>query len=89
MTRLTLEPEDDLDEEALFDDPPVVVASRDHPRVRGRNVRLAQLMDEAWCLPHEGPAISSHLQQVFQAAGLGPPKIYVTCLSMQTQTALV
>jgi DNA-binding transcriptional LysR family regulator len=42
--------EEDLDAEILFRDPLVVVAGRDGPRPRRRNVRLADLMDERWIL---------------------------------------
>ena len=89
MTRLPKDPDDDLDREVLFDDPPVVVASRNYPHLHGRNVKLAQLVDAVWCLPPEGNAISSHLRQVFRLHGLGPPNVAVSCISMQLQAAMV
>ncbi len=47
VTRLNMEPEEDIQSEALFYDPLVVVTGRDTPRFRGRSVKLAQLMNEA------------------------------------------
>ncbi len=88
VTRLNIEPEEDFEKEALFDDPLVVVTGRDNPRFRGRGVKLAQMMDEAWCLPHETHVIGAIIRQAFRASGLALPNICVTCVSMQLQAAL-
>jgi DNA-binding transcriptional LysR family regulator len=88
ITRLTLEPEEDIEKEKLFDDPLVVVTGRDNPRFRGRSAKLAQMMDEAWCIPHETHPIGAVIRQAFRAQGLTLPNVCVTCPSMQLQAAL-
>lgn len=59
FARLDALPEEGLEREALFDDPMVIVTSRENTRLRGRSITLAQLTDEEWCLP-SGPAVSTH-----------------------------
>lgn len=88
VTRLNRELEEDIEKEMLFDDPLVVVAGRDHPRFRGRSARLAQMADEAWCVPHESHPIGAIIRQAFRAQGLALPNVCVTCPSMQLQAAL-
>ena len=89
FNRLEAQPEEVLEQEALFDDPMVIVTSRDNTRLRGRNITLAQLMDAAWCLPSGSTMATGHLARAFQSAGLSFPHISVHCLSMELQTALV
>ena len=88
VTRLNTEPEEDIEKEALFDDPLVVITGRDNPRFRRRGVKLAQMVDEAWCLPHATHVIGAFIRQAFRANGLALPNVCVTCVSMQLQTAL-
>lgn len=88
VNRLDMEPEEDFDKEALFDDPVVIVTGRDNPRFRGRSVTLAQLLDANWCAPHETHAIGALFRQAFRAQGLALPNVSVTCATMQLQSAL-
>jgi DNA-binding transcriptional LysR family regulator len=88
VTRLNREPEEDIEKEMLFDDPLVVVAGRDHQRFRGRSAKLAQMVDELWCMPHETHPIGAIIRQAFRAQGLTLPNVCVTCPSMQLQAAL-
>lgn len=89
IARLRGEPEEDIERESLFDDPLVVVTGRDNPKFRGPGVRLAQLVDEAWCMPHETHhVIGVLIAQAFRAEGVAPPKSSVNCASMQLQAAL-
>ena len=88
VNRLDTGPEEDFEKEALFDDPLVVITGRDNPRFRGRSVKLAQLMDEAWCVPHETHAIGTLFRQAFRTQGLALPNVCVTCASMQLQAAM-
>ena len=83
ISRMNMEPEEDLEKEVLFDDPLVVVTGRANPRFRGRSVKLAQLMDEAWCLPN-----AQFIRQALRANGLTPSNVCVTCTSLPLQTAL-
>lgn len=89
FTRLSPLSEEGFEQEALFDDPMVIVTSRENTRFRGRNIQLAQLMTEAWCLPSDLHTSASRISNVFQLAGQPLPHISVRCLSMELQTALV
>lgn len=88
ITRLQMEPEDDIEKEMLFDDPLVVVAGRSNPRFRRRGMKLAQMIDDPWCVPHEAHPIGAIIRQAFRTQGLALPNVCVTCPSMQLQTAL-
>jgi DNA-binding transcriptional LysR family regulator len=88
ITRLTMQPEEDIEKEKLFDDPLVVVTGQNNPRFRGRTAKLAHMMDEAWCMPHETHPIGAVIRQAFRAQGLALPNVCVTCPSMQLQAAL-
>jgi LysR family pca operon transcriptional activator len=89
LSRLRPEPEEDFDQEVLFEDPLVVITSKQNRRFRGRAIKMAELMDESWCLPHEENMIGKIMREAFRANGLPLPKICVTCASTQLQTALV
>lgn len=89
FTRLSAEPDEGLEQEALFDDPMVIVASRENTGFRGRKLQLAQLADAAWCLPSGSSTLASPFGQAFQLAGQPFPHISVHCVSMELQTALV
>ena len=78
-----MEPEEDLEKEVLCDDPLVVVTGRANPRFRGRSVKLAQLVDEAWCLPD-----APWFREALRANGLEPANVCVICTSLPLQTAL-
>lgn len=88
VTRLRSGLEEDLEQQALFDDPLVVITGRDNPRFRGRSVKLSQLLDEPWCVPHVTHTIGALIRQAFTAQGLALPSVCVTCVSMQLQMAL-
>jgi DNA-binding transcriptional LysR family regulator len=88
VNRLDMEPEEDFDKEALFNDPVVVVTGRDNPQFRGRSVTLAQLVDATWCVPHETHAIGALFRQAFRAQGLALPNVSITCATMQLQPAM-
>lgn len=86
--RFSRQPEEGLELEALFDDPMVVVTSRENKRFRGRSVKLAQLVGEPWCLPDASSPSTIYVMQAFQAASLPLPHVSVHCLSMELQAAL-
>ncbi len=81
-------PEEDIDREALFDDPLVVVAGQGSPLFRGGVVNLTQLVNEAWCMPVEPHPIGILIAQAFQANGLSLPRVRVSCASMSLQASL-
>ena len=88
ISRIDTEPEEDLEKEVLFDDPLVVITSRANPSFRSRHVRLAQMLEQAWCMPDESHMIGILVRQAFLAQGLAMPKVCVTSPSMNMQTAM-
>ena len=67
----------DLNADILCEDPLIVVASADNKWLRRRNISLAALIDEPWCLmPHES-AIWPVVVEAFRARGLEMPRVAV------------
>jgi DNA-binding transcriptional LysR family regulator len=69
--------EGDLEVEALFDDPLVVVAGTDSKWVRRRKIDPAELVNEPWCLPPfdwYAEAAGSAIPLAFRAIGLTVPR---------------
>jgi DNA-binding transcriptional LysR family regulator len=81
--------DDDLANEPLFQDRPVVVAGIDSPWARRRNVTLADLIDERWVLqPPDTIAGQSHIDS-FRTMGLDVPQKKILSVSVQVQIGLV
>jgi DNA-binding transcriptional LysR family regulator len=69
--------EGDLEVEALFEDPLVVVAGASSKWVRRRKIDPAELIDEPWCLPPfdwYAQAAGSIIPSAFSAKGLTVPR---------------
>lgn len=47
-------PVEDIAQEALFDDPLVVVARADHPLSKRKNIPLSEIADYPWAVPRKG-----------------------------------
>jgi DNA-binding transcriptional LysR family regulator len=65
--------DNDLDAEVLFDDPLVVVAGAKSKWLRRRNIALAELIDEPWCLTSPG-MIATVVADAFRSLGLQLPR---------------
>lgn len=81
--------EDDLNAEILFRDPLFVVAGARNKWTRRRKVKLADLIDEPWCLPDFEGWIKSQFADAFRAQGLETPRHTVASTSIQLFTALM
>lgn len=66
--------------EIIYHEPVVVVAGTQHPCVRKRRLKLADLADEPWALPPPGAFGRSLITDAFRANGLEAPRIAVTAL---------
>lgn len=66
---------DDLNAEALFDDPLVVAAGANSPWARRRKIDLAELADETWILAPAGTWNYQWVAEGFKARGLDAPKV--------------
>jgi DNA-binding transcriptional LysR family regulator len=80
---------DDVNVEALFDDPLVVVAGPQNPWARRRKINLAELVDERWILGPSHVASYQDMKELFRARGLPMPKVALESLSVPLRTYLL
>jgi DNA-binding transcriptional LysR family regulator len=76
---------EDLNVEILFSDSLSVVAGVDCKWVRRRNIDLAELVDEPWCLP---ALVAPVIARAFRKKGLATPRYVVTTNSVQLLHAM-
>jgi DNA-binding transcriptional LysR family regulator len=84
----TAAPAPGTDVHVLLHEAGAVVAGLSNPWVRRRKVRLAELIDEPWCLPPPESFPGSWIAKAFRAHGLDVPKARVTVYSIQMLLAL-
>ncbi|MGA8900112.1 LysR family transcriptional regulator [Bradyrhizobium sp.] len=75
--------------EPLYDDPFVVAAGANHPLVRRRKLRLAELVEEAWALPPAQSPPGTFLLNAFRASGVELPRAKVTTFPYAVRSALL
>jgi len=82
-------PQEDIDQELLFDDPLVVVAGTANPWTRRRKINLAELVNEPWTWTSRGALVDSLVIQAFRAHGLKPPRatIHAGAINMRLKLA--
>lgn len=80
---------DDFDTRKLYDDRLWIVAGAQHPVLRRKKLRLADLMSERWCLPPPDHPVGSLVIEAFRRSGLDPPRRSVTVGSAQCTSNLV
>lgn len=69
---------DDLLQQPLFEDRPVVLGRAGHPLTEaGRPPSLQQLADFEWVLPGEGAPLRREWRRLFDEAGVRPPKVAI------------
>lgn len=67
----------DLVNYPVFDDDAVVIASRTHPVLRRRKVKLADLLDYRWVLAPPSVGTRQWLERVFLEHGLPSPQVQI------------
>src|SRR5262245_33012360 len=72
-------PEDDIDQDVLYEEPLVIVAGINNPLARRRKITLAELVNEPWTWPPAGTAFDARVVEAFRANGLEPPRATVYC----------
>ena len=82
-------PAADTDVQVLLHETGVVVAGLNNPWVRRRKIRLAELINERWCLPPRESFPGGWIANAFHACGLEVPHANVTVYSIQMQNALL
>jgi len=81
--------DEDLNVEALFDDPLFVVAGANSKWLRRRRIDPNDLINEPWSLPPYDSFVGSRIVDIFRAIGLPPPRQTVISTSIQLFNALV
>lgn len=92
LCRVVTDAEDakELEQSALFDDEYVLVASRNHRFARVKTLRLADLVDEPWVLPHADGALAAHVHALFLTqAGRLPGNTVESSTPLATNLRLV
>ncbi len=82
-------PGDDLDVTVIYRDHLCVVAGVENPWARRRNVALADLVDERWCLPPPAHPVRSLVVDAFRRSGLREPQNVVTAVSAPFTSGLI
>jgi DNA-binding transcriptional LysR family regulator len=75
-------PGSDLVQHELFVDRPVILGRSGHPLAGGRTARSSQLARYDWVVPSEGTPLRAQWRQMFEAAGLEPPRVAIECGSV-------
>ncbi|WP_027574455.1 LysR family transcriptional regulator [Bradyrhizobium sp. WSM1743] len=82
-------PAADTDVQELLHESGVVVAGLNNPWVRRRKIRLAELVNERWCLPPRESFPGGWIANAFHASALEVPRPSVTVYSILMQSALL
>ena len=80
---------EDFDAHILYDDPFVVVADARHPLVGRQNIKLAELIQEAWIMPPANGIAGSYIREAFRKNGLPLPTTIVSTYSAVLQHYLL
>ncbi|WP_090220058.1 LysR substrate-binding domain-containing protein [Litoreibacter janthinus] len=78
-----------IDQMALFSEPVVVVAGRDHQLAQGTSVEWADVANFPWILPKPNSVARQAVDALFAANGLSPPTNTVSSLSLALNTELL
>lgn len=70
-----------IDQMALFSEPVVVVAGRNHPLAQGAAVDWADVVEYPWIFPQSNSVARQAVDALFAANGLSPPKNTIASLS--------
>jgi DNA-binding transcriptional LysR family regulator len=81
--------DDDLLREVLLHEPIIVVAGRNHPLARKKDVSYVDLAQAEWIFPPPRSFVHGAIMQIFAQNGLPRPNQYVECLSFLTTRALL
>lgn len=81
--------DENLERHEVCADEAVVIASRTHPLLRRRKLRIADLLDYRWVLAPEEVGTRGWLENRFRRCGLPAPKIQIETNLILTMPALI
>jgi DNA-binding transcriptional LysR family regulator len=89
ISRMTGPADEEQSTEILFHDPLVVVAHKNNPLTRRRQLKLSELMDEPWTMQPVDSFFGSLVVEAFRAAGLGAPRLTIATTSFNLRSELL
>jgi LysR family transcriptional regulator of gallate degradation len=75
-------PTNDIVQEELFEDEPVIVGNARHPLRYKKGLSLADLLHFPWIIPSSGVPMRTNWERMFRSQGLEPPTVRIECGSM-------
>ena len=75
-------PANDILQEGLFDDEPVIVGNAQHPLRLKKRLSLADLLHFPWIIPAHGVPMRANWERMFRSQAIEPPKVRIECGSM-------
>ncbi|ATW02250.1 LysR family transcriptional regulator [Sphingorhabdus sp. YGSMI21] len=76
-------PGDDVQQQSLFEDHPVIIGRRDHP-LRNQPGDLQKLASYPWIIAAPGTPLRMRWEQMFESAGIECPDVPIECGSVIT-----
>ncbi len=81
--------DESLEFDALYHESYVVLAGASSPWARRRNIKLSDLVDEAWTLSSPDTVIGGVATEAFRTSGLKPPRVSVTTFPREVRMNLL
>jgi molybdate transport repressor ModE-like protein len=75
-------PANDVEQEKLFDDDPVIVGRAAHPLCGKRRLALTDLLGFPWAIPSPGVPMRGNWERMFRSKGIEPPRLRIECGSV-------
>ena len=82
-------PANDIVQEGLFDDDPVIVGRAGHPLYGKKRLQLADLLKFPWVIPSHGVPMRANWERMFCNHGIEPPKLRIECGSVLIMRGLM
>ena len=75
-------PANDIVQEGLFDDEPVIVGNAKHPLRLKKRISPVDLLQFPWIIPAHGVPMRANWERMFRSQAIEPPKARIECGSM-------
>ena len=75
-------PANDIVQEGLFDDEPVIVGNAKHPLRLKKRISPVDLLQFPWIIPAHGVPMRANWERMFRSQAVEPPKARIECGSM-------
>lgn len=82
-------PSNDVAQEGLFDDDPVIVGRAAHPLRGKKKLVLPDLLRFSWVIPSPGVPMRGNWERMFRDQGIEPPRLRIECGSVLIMRGLM